>query len=108
MVNTGTEFVDLNHIAIIDGNQKWTYQELDEAVQNMTYALAKRQPILKGKCIAFMVNPGFDYVKTQKGIWNAGAIAVPLCLTHHLPSLQYVLEDTFAETIIISPEYQSL
>jgi len=108
MVNTGTELVDLNHIAIIDGNQKWTYRELDQAVQNMTYALTKRQPNLKGKCIAFMVNPGFDYVKTQKSIWNAGAIAVPLCLTHPLPSLQYVLEDTFAEIIIVSADYESL
>lgn len=108
MVNTETEFVDLNHIAIIDGDRKWAYRELNEAVQNMTSALLNRQPNLKGKCVAFMVNPGFDYVKTQRSIWRAGAIAVPLCLTHPLPSLQYVLEDTFAETIIISPDYKAL
>lgn len=55
-----------------------------------------------------MVDPGFDYVKVQWGIWRAGGIAVPLCLTHPLPSLQYVLEDTATSTIVVSPAYADL
>ena len=55
-----------------------------------------------------MVDPGFDYVKVQWGIWQAGAVAVPLCITHPLPSLQYVLEDTCAAILVISPQYHDL
>jgi malonyl-CoA/methylmalonyl-CoA synthetase len=54
------------------------------------------------------VDPGFDYVKVQWAIWRAGGIAVPLCLTHPLPSLQYVLEDTEASIMVVSPAYASL
>jgi malonyl-CoA/methylmalonyl-CoA synthetase len=55
-----------------------------------------------------MVDPGFDYVKVQWGIWQSGAVAVPLCITHPLPSLQYVLEDTGTTILVISPQYHDL
>lgn len=97
-----------NQIAIVEGSQKWTYQELDDAVLSMTHALLNKSEDYKGKCIAYMVNPGFEYVRTQKSIWKSGAIAVPLCLSHPLPSLQYVLEDTQAKLIIVSPQYQTI
>ena len=58
--------------------------------------------------IAFMIAPGFDYVAVQWGIWRAGGIAVPLCVTYPLPSLQYVVEDTVAEMIICGPEYEDI
>ncbi len=58
--------------------------------------------------VGFMVNPGFDYVVEQWAIWQAGGIAMPLCLTHPLPSLEYVIEDTNATILVVSPEYASL
>jgi malonyl-CoA/methylmalonyl-CoA synthetase len=33
---------------------------------------------------------------------------VPLCLTHPFPSLQYVLDDTAASIIVVSPAYKSI
>jgi malonyl-CoA/methylmalonyl-CoA synthetase len=56
--------------------------------------------------VAFMVDPGFDYVKVQWGIWRAGGVAVPLCLSHPLPALKYTLLDTGAKIIIASKIYQ--
>ena len=55
-----------------------------------------------------MVSPGFDYVRVQWGIWLAGGVAAPLCITYPLPSLQYVIEDTQAEIVMVSPEYVAL
>lgn len=52
-----------------------------------------------------MVDPGFDYVSVLHGIGLAGAIVVPLCLTHPLPALQYVIEDTQTKVIIASSAY---
>ena len=58
--------------------------------------------------VAFMVTPGFDFVKVQWAIWQAGGIAVPLCLSYPLPSLQYVIEDSEVSIIVVSPLYEEL
>jgi acyl-CoA synthetase (AMP-forming)/AMP-acid ligase II len=42
--------------------------------------------------VAFMISPGFDYVAAQWGIWPAGGIAVPLCISYPPPSLNCVLK----------------
>jgi malonyl-CoA/methylmalonyl-CoA synthetase len=42
--------------------------------------LAEKKDLNEAR-VAFMVAPGFDYVKVQWGIWLAGGIAVPLCVT---------------------------
>lgn len=95
-------------IAIQEGDQLWTYAELEEASRQTAYRFLQQHGNLKGKCIAFMVDPGFDYVCVQHAIWLAGGIAVPLCLSHPLPSLQYVLEDTSASIVIASSPYVEL
>lgn len=91
----------------IDGHS-YTYANLLEASYQTAAWLLEHQTDLREKPVAFMVDPGFDYVTTQWGIWRAGGIAVPLCITHPLPSLIYVLEDTGATILIVSPEYESL
>lgn len=96
------------HTAIIDVNKKFTYEELLNASARFAALLLTGEKDLQEQRVAFMVNPGFDYVKTQWAIWRAGGIAVPLCLSHPLPSLQYVIEDTGASIIIVSSQYESL
>lgn len=51
---------------------------------------------LGGKPVAFLCQPGQDYVVTQWAIWWAGGTAVPLCTSHPLPELEYVIEDSQA------------
>ncbi len=94
--------------AVICGDHSYTYQELIEGSASFALLLLAEQPDLREARVAFMVNPGFDYVKIQWGIWRAGGIAVPLCLTYPFPSLQYVLEDTGASVIVASAEYVSM
>lgn len=94
--------------AIIVDDKDFTYAELLKASSHVASFLLKGENDLQEQRIAFMVNPGFDYVKVQWAIWRAGGIAVPLCLSHPLPSLQYVIEDTGARFIIVSPQYESL
>ncbi len=55
-----------------------------------------------------MVNPGFDYVSTLWGVWQAGGIAVPLCLQHPPASLSYTLRDSGSEVVVASPEFESV
>ena len=95
-------------IAIIASGKSFSYKSLLQASQQFATHLLDGSNDLHGARIAFMVDPGFDYVKVQWGIWQSGAVAVPLCITHPLPSLQYVLEDTGATILVISPQYHDL
>ena len=95
-------------IAIIASGKSFSYKTLLQASQQFATDLLDGRDDLDGARVAFMVDPGFDYVKVQWGIWQSGAVAVPLCITHPLPSLQYVLEDTGATILVISPQYHDL
>lgn len=95
-----------NNRAIISNGRKYTYQELLRASQQFAAVLLNGKDDLDEARVAFMVNPGFDYVKVQWAIWQAGGIIVPMCLTHPLPSLEYVLEDTGATIVVVSPEFE--
>ncbi len=99
---------NLNNTAIISAGKPYSYQELFEESQIFAHILLENQADLAESRVAFMVVAGFDYVKVQWGIWQAGGIAVPLCTTHPLASLQYVIEDTSAELIVVSPEYETI
>lgn len=100
-----------NHIsdrAIISNDHMYSYETLLSGSRQFASLLLEGKPTLNETRVAFMVNPGFDYVKVQWAIWQAGGIAVPLCLSHPLPSLQYVIEDTEAAVIVVSPQYKDL
>ena len=94
--------------AIISNGNSFSYDELRTTSQQFASFLLDDDTDLAESRVAFMVTAGFDYVKTQWAIWQAGGIAVPLCTTHPLSSLQYVIEDTQAEVIIVSPEFESI
>lgn len=92
-------------VAIESHGSRYTYAQLLEGSESLAQVLMHGRTDLDGSRIAFMVHPGFDYVRTLWAIWRAGGVAVPLCLTHPLPSLQYVIEDTDAEIILVSKEF---
>ncbi|MEY4638561.1 MAG: hypothetical protein RLZZ446_1080 [Bacteroidota bacterium] len=97
-----------SNIAINSGGNAYTYATLLESSHQIATWILNDQLDLQEKPVAFMVEPGFEYVATQWGIWRAGGIAVPLCITHPLPSLTYVLEDTGATILVVSPVYESI
>jgi len=98
----------LNNIAIKSDGKAYSYAALLEKSRNIAAALLAGRIDLKEARVAFLVNPSFDYVAIQWGIWRAGGIAVPLCVKHPFESLKYVIEDTRAERIVFSDEYESL
>ncbi len=96
---------NLNKTAIFCDGEQYSYAQLVNESGYLASTLLDKDIDLKEERIAFMVNPGFNYVKTLWAIWQAGGIAVPLCITHPLPSLAYVLEDTSASVLVLSKEY---
>lgn len=95
-------------IAIREGETIYTYEDLLRASRQLAGALLRDTSNLNEMRIAFMVNPGFDYVKTQWAIWQAGGVAVPLFLAAPISSIQYSLDDTGAQVMVVSPEYEEL
>ena len=94
--------------AILADGKQYSYRQLITASSSFAADLLQDIDDLHEARVGFMVNPGFDYVKVQWAIWQAGGIAVPLCLTHPLPSLQYVIEDTNATIVVVFPEYAAI
>jgi malonyl-CoA/methylmalonyl-CoA synthetase len=94
--------------AIVSEGTVYTYRELMTAANGVSRKLLAGKGSLREARIAFIVPPSFEYVSCQWGIWQAGGIAVPLCVDHPLPSLRYVLEDSQANTLIVHPDYEEL
>ncbi len=86
--------------ALISNGNSYSYEQLLTASKNVASNLLSGKTDLKEERITFLVPPSFEYTAVQWGIWSAGGIAVPLCVLHPLPSIQYVLEDTQATRII--------
>ena len=108
-----TEFIQQatkvsGNVAIFSDGKSYSYDDLLKSSGQFATILLNGKPDLSEAPVCFMVNPGFDYVKIQWAIWRAGGVAVPLCLSHPLPSLQYVIEDTGTSIIVVSPEYESI
>lgn len=97
-----------NSVAIVSEGQSHTYNNLLSSSEALAMILLDHQPDLAQARVAFMISPGYNYVKTQWAVWRAGGICVPLCITYPLPSLEYVLEDTSASVIVVSPEYETI
>ncbi len=94
-----------DHVAVIANGSSYTYQELLNASHSIASVLLNWSSDLQEMRVAYMVEPGFDYVSTQWAIWRAGGIAVPLCLSHPPSSLQYVIEDARVGMVIASGKY---
>lgn len=95
----------LTRTAIHSEGRTYSYEELLNSSHALATLLLNGNSDLQEQRVAFMVDPGFNYVKTQWAIWRSGGIAVPLCITHPLPSLCYVLEDTSASILVVSAHY---
>ena len=84
-------FNHLERIAIKSNNSNYTYEQLLNASEQIALTLLNGQTDLKEARISFIVDPGFEYVSIQWGIWRAGGIAVPLCVKHPYASIRYVI-----------------
>jgi malonyl-CoA/methylmalonyl-CoA synthetase len=80
-------------VAIVAGGRTYSYGDLDRASRRVAAALLGDLDDLDQARVAFLVQPGFDHVAVQRGIWRAGGVAVPLATSHPPPELEYVIRD---------------
>jgi len=93
--------------AIIDQNGTHSYRDLLFASRNVASCLLGDTHDLEEAPVAFMVPAGFEYAAVQWGIWQAGGVAVPLCVSHPSPELEYVVGDSKAQVVIAHPDFEN-
>ncbi|MDZ7994709.1 MAG: acyl-CoA synthetase [Nostoc sp. EfeVER01] len=86
----------------------FTYQDLLHTSSQIATSLLQNTEDLQEQRVAFLIPPGFEYVATQWGIWRAGGIAVPLCVSHPRPELEYVITNSGASIIIAHPNFEGI
>ena len=91
------------NLAIIANGQSYSYEQLLKESAQFAMLLLNGDYDLNEKRIGFIVEPGFDYVKVQWAIWQAGGIAVPLNPKAPAQSHEYVLNDASVSSIVVSP-----
>ena len=95
-------------ISVLENGKRHTYRTVISRAEKIAALLLGERKDLEEDRVSFMVTPGVDYVATLWGIWQAGGVAVPLCLSHPPPSLKYVLEDAGSQAVIASAEFEKL
>ena len=91
-------------VAVSAGARDLSFGSLLEESRVVAGRLLAGLPDLQGKRVAFLVSANEEYPLVQWGIWRAGGVAVPLCLSHPERELAYVVEDCGARILIGSPE----
>ncbi|PHN01248.1 long-chain fatty acid--CoA ligase [Flavilitoribacter nigricans DSM 23189 = NBRC 102662] len=94
--------------AILASGQQYTYEQLIRAARSFATQLLAGRNDLNESRVAYMVEPGFHYVRTQWAIWLAGGIAVPLCINHPPPALRYTLTDSQVDQVVCTAAYLDL
>jgi malonyl-CoA/methylmalonyl-CoA synthetase len=89
-----------SRVAIVDPTGSYSYADLDGAAGRVANRLLREEDDLAQARVAFLVTPGFEYAATQRGIWRAGGVAVPLAVSHPAAELQYVISDSAASIVV--------
>ncbi len=89
--------------AVVTAQQTWTYRQLVERAQAIAAGLG---PVAPDTPIAFLGEPGGEWVATLWGIWGAGGMAVPLSPLHPPPEWAYVLTDANPVAVVTTPAFR--
>ncbi len=89
-----------DHIAFRTATASHTYQDILDRSALIASTLLTEVDDLKEDRVAVLVTPGFDYTSAQWGIWRAGGIKVPICLSATESEWEYALSDSQASTVI--------
>jgi len=87
-------------IAFQTPEKSTTYQALLDQSAQFASALLQGAADLQEARVALLAAAGPTYVAAQWGIWRAGAIKVPICLTATEPEWEYALTDSGASVVM--------
>ena len=99
-------FESVGNTAIVDEAGPHTYGSLLAASGRVASGLLDARADLNEARVCALVPANFDYAAVQWGVWRAGGVFVPLCTTHPLPEIEYVINDSDSAIVIYHPEFK--
>lgn len=88
--------------ALICGAEVLTYSQLDRRSEALAERLRAQRDWTE-KPIGILAPSGWEFTSSLLGIWKVGGIAVPLQPHHPLTELEYLVQDTGLDTILVDP-----
>lgn len=83
--------------AVVDPAGRHTYRDLLDAADVLAEAI---WPRAAGAMVAWLAEPGSEWVVAQWAIWRAGGTGVPLAVSHPEAELEHVLTDCRAGLVL--------
>ena len=91
--------------AIVDADGTSTsYADLLCGANAVGQRIRGERGFARGERVAFLAPPGADFVRTLIGVWQAGGVAVPLCVTHPDAELRYAVTEADACVVAAASE----
>ncbi len=87
-------------VALRTPDRSTTYRELLDRSASLATALLAGADDLREARVALLAPAGDGYVAAQWGIWRAGGVKVPICLTATEPEWEYALTDSGASAVM--------
>lgn len=91
-------------VAISNTTSQFTYKQLLTDSAALASTLLGDEADLKEARIAFLAPGGPEYATIQWGIWRAGGVITPLCLSAAEPEFEYSITDSEASRVIATRE----
>ena len=93
-----------NKIAIIDGDTRLTFRELDDLVTTVAAGLAERG-VAKGDRVALLSRNSADFAAVAWGAARLGAILVPINFMLTADEVGYIVGDSEPVAFVAQPEF---
>ena len=95
-----------DNIALIEGDARVTYAELDRRVLRVAAGLLAEEADLQEARVAFLIPASVDYVTVLHGIWRAGGIAIPLNVAATEPEWGHCLTSAGVTRVITTSDHR--
>jgi long-chain acyl-CoA synthetase len=93
--------------AVIAGDERLTWAELDAAVDRVAAGYATRD-LAPGNRVAVQLPNGLAWLRASLGALRAGLVVVPVNTAYTDPELEYVLTDSGAQLLVAGTERDSV
>ncbi|MDG1891274.1 MAG: acyl-CoA synthetase [Verrucomicrobiota bacterium] len=90
--------------AFVSSEGTRTYRDLMEHSGRLAHMLLGESMDLKEARIGMLISPGFQYAAAQWGVWRAGGVVVPLCLSATESEWEYALSNASVSGVVIATE----
>ena len=94
-----------NRPALLTDPVPISYGALLDRSESIARHLIAKGVVSGESVVALLAPPGPGYVSGQWGIWQAGGIFLPLCLSATILEWEYALSDSQASRVLVDPAF---